>query len=97
MGRPTSTQRGYGHAHQQLRKKVAREVIAGTAYCWRCLSEGKTKEEAWIAPDGEWDLGHDDDDRSRYRGAEHRSCNRATGSRRPQRRRPADQHPGLID
>lgn len=97
MPRPTSAQRGYGYKHQKLRKRVARQVARGEAYCWRCLEEGKTKEEAWISPDSNWDLGHDDIDRSLYRGPEHASCNRATSAHRPQRQRPAEQHPGLID
>jgi hypothetical protein len=29
-----------------------------------------------------WDLGHDDHDRSRYQGPEHRRCNRSTSKRR---------------
>ena len=97
--RPSTTQRGYGHKHQQLRKREERKVKAGLAYCWRCLSEGKSKEEAWIPPDSDWDLGHDDKDRSRYRGPEHAACNRRTSSRRTfiSRKRPERQHPGLID
>lgn len=97
MPRPTSTQRGYTYQHQKLRQKAAREVAAGLAYCWRCLSEGKSKQEAWISPDEDWDLGHDDRDRSVYRGPEHRRCNRATMSHRPPRKRPAEPHPGLLE
>lgn len=99
MPRPTSTQRGYGHAHQKERKRAARLVREGKAYCWRCLAEGKTKDEAFISPDtpaDQWDLGHDDKDRSITRGPEHMRCNRGTASRRPQRRRKAEKHPGLI-
>jgi hypothetical protein len=94
--RPNSTQRGYGAAHQKLRRKVARIVNQGNAYCWRCLSEGKSKEQAWIAPDSKWDLGHDDKDRSIYRGPEHRRCNRATKAHQPPRKRPSESHPGLT-
>jgi hypothetical protein len=31
-----------------------------------------------IEPGEPWDLGHDDVDRSRYTGPEHRRCNRST-------------------
>lgn len=54
-------------------------------------------EEAWIAPGSDWDLGHDDRERDVYRGAEHQRCNRATMAHRPPRKRPAEQHPGLIE
>jgi hypothetical protein len=95
--RPTTAQRGYDYAHQKRREKAARRIKQGEGYCWRCLSEGKSPEEAWIEPDEDFDLGHDDRDRSKYRGPEHRRCNRATMSHRPPRKRPSEKHPGLID
>lgn len=67
---PTTTERGYGREHQKLRKKVKVEVDGGNAYCWRC---GRL-----ISPHEDWDLGHDDDDRTKYMGPEHQRCNRAT-------------------
>lgn len=68
-----TTQRGYGWQHQQLRAKVKTQVDQGTEHCWRC---GK-----WLNPDEPWDLGHDDKDRTIYRGPECRPCNRATNGR----------------
>ena len=68
-----TTARGYGWQHQQLRAKVKRLVDQGDQTCWRC--------ERWLNPEEPWDLGHDDDDRSVYKGPECRPCNRATNGR----------------
>lgn len=81
MPKPGSTTaRGYGSEHQKERARAKRVVDAGEAYCWRC--------GGWIDPAMPWDLGHDDHDRSVYRGPEHRGreCpmggNRGTARRR---------------
>lgn len=48
-----------------------------TFHCWRCDNPIDPKN---------WDLGHDDWDRSIYRGPECPSCNRsAAGRKRPVR------------
>jgi hypothetical protein len=70
--RPSSGIR-YPHSHQQLRKREARRVEDGGVLCWRC--------GIGIDPGTPWDLGHDDDDRTIYRGPEHAKCNRATRAR----------------
>jgi hypothetical protein len=69
-----TTARGYGRVHQVVRARLAPYVAMGTTPCARC---GEL-----IAPGQPWDLGHDDGDRRRYTGPEHRRCNRATRSRR---------------
>jgi len=68
-----TTQRGYGSAHQALRARIAGQVKAGAAVCWRC---GQL-----IQPGQPWDLGHTEGDRGSYAGPEHRWCNRAAGAR----------------
>jgi len=74
-----TTQRGYGYSHQALRERHRPAVEAGQVNCWRCGQ--------WIAPGAPWDLGHDDNDRTIYRGPEHRRCNRATAPRAARRKR----------
>jgi hypothetical protein len=64
---------GYDYKHKSLRRKWAKQIAAGTVLCARC---GKL-----IQPFALWDLGHDDTDRTRYAGPEHRKCNRATAGR----------------
>jgi len=72
--RGTTTQRGYGSDHQATRAQWAPQVRTGLVECWRC--------HELILPTEEWDLGHDDADRSITRGPEHaRRCNRAAAGR----------------
>ena len=74
--RGTTPRRGYGHRHRKTRAHWQARMDAGeVVLCWRC---GQPIT-------GEWDLGHDDDDRSIYRGPEHVGCNRRAGSARANR------------
>ena len=68
----TTSERGYGPAHQRERERWRPIVEAGHAHCARCKRP--------IPPDGPWDLGHTDD-RTSYQGPEHRRCNRSSGGR----------------
>lgn len=84
-------QRGYDAAYDAARRDWERRIDAGERIlCWRCLTEGTT---TIITPTTEWDLGHDDHDRTVIRGPECRGPNRATSSRRPTGRRKPEQHP----
>ena len=66
--------RGYGTKHVRTRAQWAPIVATGLVKCWRCGD--------LIGGSEPWDLGHDDQDRSRYRGPEHVGCNRRTSGRR---------------
>lgn len=76
--RRTTTQRGYGTQHQQLRKQWQRAIDQGDVHCARCgLPIPPEQPRAW-------DLGHTED-RSGYTGPEHRGCNRSAGARKRNR------------
>ncbi len=71
--RGSAHQRGYDHTHRTTRADYQRRMNAGERFtCWRC---GKPVDPR------DWQLGHDDVDRSVTRGPEHTSgCNlRAAG------------------
>jgi hypothetical protein len=68
-----TVERGYGETHRRLRRHWAPAVATGGVLCSRC---GR-----YIRLGEPWDLGHDDEDRSRWSGPEHRACNRATSGR----------------
>ena len=80
--RGTTPQRGYGYHHKLLRRRWQEAIDAGAdVRCWR---PGCGRP---ILPGDRWDLGHDDHDRSIYRGPECVGCNRRAGSARANRRR----------
>lgn len=79
----SAAERGYGPAHTAKRRWYKRNVVdKGNGYCWRC--------GIWLDPNEPWDLGHDDHDRTIYRGPECRPCNRGTAAARGNKMRPAD-------
>lgn len=65
--------RGYGEPHRRERGAYELAVRQGRVTCWRCGQP--------IRPTDEWDLGHDDTDRNRYRGPEHAACNRSAAAK----------------
>lgn len=65
--RGSTAARGYGPAHQELRKRWAPAVALGEVICARC--------GIYILPGTPWDLGHSED-RTTYNGPEHAKCNR---------------------
>lgn len=73
----TTTQRGYGNTHQQLRRRLLATFQPGQP-CARCGQPMWDKRHI--------DLGHTDD-RTAYTGLEHRRCNRGDGARRGNRKR----------
>jgi hypothetical protein len=74
--RLTTTEQGYGWAHQQARARLEPFVRAGKAVCTRCGEP--------IEPGAKWHLDHRDD-RSGYAGAAHAYCNSTAPHRGPRR------------
>ena len=79
----SSTARGYGYQHQQLRAWWLPIVNAGGVLCHAKTCVMPTRELEPFAP---FDLGHTED-RSRWTGPEHPRCNRSDGARRKNARR----------
>lgn len=80
LARGTASARGYGRGHRALRTRYQRRMDAGETFtCWRCQTR--------IDP-AHWQLGLDDDDRSRYVGPECVPCNAATAGRQPRAANP---------
>jgi hypothetical protein len=69
----------YCSHHQALRASLQPIVSTGKAKCWRCGEK--------LPPSSAWDLGHDDDDKTIYRGIECLKCNRSTSTRKAERER----------
>lgn len=73
LARGTRQERGYDALHDVMRANYQRAMRAGQTFkCWRCGGD--------INPDA-WHLGHDDHDRTQYRGPECPACNLATAGR----------------
>ena len=74
-------QRGYGLAHQRLRRAWERRIAAGGVACGYCGGE--------ISPDDEWDLSHPGDRRDLEPVPWHRAENRrfASAVTKPRRNR----------
>lgn len=71
--RGTSTQRGYGAAHQRARAKVQARIDAGEIV--RCV-------DCSVRLHGHaWDMGHVDGTRTRYKGPQCIPCNRRAGGK----------------
>lgn len=70
----TSVEKGYDWQHKLLRAEFMDRMKRGERFdCWRC--------DVRIDPSLPWDLGHDDEDRTVYRGPEHVGCNRGKSPR----------------
>ena len=76
-GRTTAL--GYGHKHQQERKRLAPLVARGGFVCTRYGHPQFPDCPGPIEPWDEWELGHDDNDKRIYTGPEHKACNRRAG------------------
>jgi hypothetical protein len=71
--RGTRQERGYDSEHDRIRARYQRRMDQGEMFtCWRCPR---------LIDPRSWDLGHDDIDRTIYRGPECVACNRATSGR----------------
>lgn len=79
---PSTTQRGYGWQHQQLRRRLIAEW--GNRPCVRC---GEPIEQGQPV-----DLDHRDD-RQGYNGLAHAACNRSVAGRKAFENRARDPRP----
>ena len=71
----SSSSRGYGHRHKELRALWDPIVRMGGVSCAKC---GLLITWLRDVPGHGWDLGHVPGSRTEYRGPEHSECNRDT-------------------
>ncbi|MCU1418742.1 MAG: hypothetical protein JWP32_2916 [Schumannella sp.] len=78
MPKKSTTQRGYGYAHQKERRRLTPTVNAGRAYCAQpvCIHADR-----WIRPGTPWALGHNNN-RTAWIGPVHADCNQLDGASR---------------
>lgn len=77
-GRGSRQARGYDAAFDAAGRDYQRLIDGGKRYaCWRCTKPIKGTRRGI-----DWQLGHDDHDRTIIRGPEHPVCNLATSGRR---------------
>lgn len=74
----STTARGYDGRHKAERERWVPIVQAGGVMCAR---QGPNCIGKPLAPDQDFDLGHDDQDRTKYNGPECIPCNRGAGGR----------------
>jgi hypothetical protein len=70
--KPSTSQRGYGYLHQQLRERLRPMVEAGMVRCPRCGQ--------FIEGGDRWELDHAPGKRG-YLGPSHFRCNRSAGGK----------------
>jgi hypothetical protein len=92
---PTTTERGYGHDHQQERERWRPVVERGEAWCQQGIpgngSSGTCLHDSrWIIPGTRWALGHNDA-RTEWIGPVHADCNASDGGKRRSRPEPQPQ------
>ena len=88
--------RGYDNGyHKGLRRAWALQVAKGNVPCAYCGLLIQIDKKTGIPEP--WDLGHDDNDRRKYSGPEHRRCNRNTMQRNKTTRIPDPPHRPITD
>lgn len=73
---PTTTERGYGAAHQTERARWQPTIDAGNGWCSEPICLMPTRV---IQPGQAWDLAHDRTT-GEHRGPAHPKCNRTEGA-----------------
>ena len=74
----TTTQRGYGSAHQRERERWQPTIAAGAGWCTELVCLMPTRA---IQPNESWDLAHDRTHPGGYLGPAHPRCNRSEGGK----------------
>lgn len=86
----STTQRGYGSSHQRLRAHWQHRINTGEVItCWRPDCGRRITGT-------DWHLGHDDNDRSKYRGPECITCNLSAAGKKSHEKKPEREQQSRI-